>query len=339
MKIFKFLLKRNSEPKGKDLRVVSARSRFWKPALLLLPAIIVLIAFTIIPFIYTVQDGFHYIDKNDFSLLSTGHFGLESFRKVAIDPFFIQGFKNSIYYALIAVPLILIISVVISSALASVIRRKIRGILQTIFFLPYITSAIAISLAFAFIFNYDTGLLNKIIAKAGGHTIPWLLDQQGNSALISMIIYGVWRGLAFNILIFTTAMLGVDKTLYKAASIDGAGPVRQFFRITLPAINRTTNFLIIMGIIGAIKVFPLALFQNNTKNAMQYGGTTLMLYIYDKVQNGFNNKAGAASVYLLLISVAYTIVIKGGFNQLIKFANWRGEKRVSNKIKAKASYY
>ena len=116
-------------------------------------------------------------------------------------------------------------------------------------------------------------------------------------------------------------MLGVDKTLYKAASIDGAGPVRQFFRVTIPSISRTTNFLIIMGIIGAIKVFPLALFQNNPKTAMQYGGTTLMLYIYDKASIGEVNLAGAASVYLLLISVGYSIVVKGGFNQVLKFAN------------------
>jgi len=115
MKFFKYRLKKKSESKGKDLRVVSARTSFWKPILLLLPAISILILFTIIPFVYTIQDGFHFKGENDFSLLSKGKFGISAFKKVAEDPFFIEGIKNSVYYALIAVPVILIISAIIAS--------------------------------------------------------------------------------------------------------------------------------------------------------------------------------------------------------------------------------
>lgn len=323
-----------------DLKVVNKRKAIWKPLSIMIPAIIILTIFTIIPFIYTVQDGFHYKEPGS-GLAAKGELSLRTFKFVAKDPLFITGIKNSVLYAFIAVPLIIIVSLIFSSAISSVLRKRLQRLFQTIFFLPYVTSAIAVSLAFAFIFSdmasnpNVNGLINWIIIKTGGHPESWLHDTEGYGALKVMLVFGVWKGLAFNILIFTTAMLGVDKTQYKSASIDGAGPVRQFFKITLPSINRTTNFLIIMGIIGSIKVFPLALFNNDAREAMQYNGSTIMLYIYQMVATNNPGKAGVASIFLLLISIGYTIIVKGGFNKLVQLGGWIGEKRVSNKIKSK----
>lgn len=330
MNFFKYKLKKQSEAKTPDLFVVNKRTPFWKPLLLMLPALAILGIFTIVPFIFTVRDGFSQYDNE--ILQTGGHFTWGNFKDVAQDSVFTDGIRNSLIYAFISVPLIFIIAAVISAAIASVIRKRMRGFVQTIFFLPYITSAVSISLAFAFLFDWDKGLLNKIIQAFGGRGVQWLNDTDGHKSMYAMLIFGVWRGLAFDILILTTAMLSVDKTRYKAAAIDGASARTQFFRITLPSINKTTWFLITMGIIGAIKVFPLALFNNNVGSVNAHHASTLLTYVYFQVQEGNVGKAGAASVYLLLISIAFTIVFKGGLNQTIKLFNRLGEKRVSTKI-------
>ena len=135
-------------------------------------------------------------------------------------------------------------------------------------------------------------------------------------------------------LIFTTAMLGVDKDRYKAASIDGAGPVKQFFKITLPSINRTLNFIITVGLIGAIKVLPLALFQMDPVLAQQYHGSTLMLYVFKAVQEGKYSIAGASAVILVIISISFSVIVKQSFNFVFWGIGKGGEVRVKRKIKA-----
>ena len=329
---FKNKLKERTAKKNIDLQVVNKRHKLWKVLLLLSPALIIITVFTIIPFLAASTDAFQTTAPHKPTERVAS---FQQFSNMMKDPAFHDALFNSFTYAIISIPIIMILSIVISAAVSNVLRKKLRGFWQTLFFLPYVTSAIAIGLAFAFLFDADTGLLNKIL----GHKVPWLVDPNGHSALAAMLIYGVWRGLAFNVLIFTTAMLSVDKKLYKASSIDGAGPIRQFFSITLPAIKRTTSFLLTMGIIGAIKVFPLALFQNNPQAAMDNHGATLLLYIYSKLQVNHNYMlAGAASITLVLISIAFSTIVKGGINLTIKIVNHGKEKYVEKKIEATKQY-
>ena len=329
---FKNKMKERSDKKSIDLKTVNKRHSFWKVMLLLSPALIVVFVFTILPFLAASTDAFQ-TTKPHKPLERVA--SMQQFTNMMKDPAFHDALFNSFTYAIISIPIIMILSLIISSAVSNVLRKRLRGFWQTLFFLPYVTSAIAIGLAFAFLFDADTGLLNKII----GHKVPWLVDPNGHSALGAMLIYGVWRGLAFNILIFTTAMLSVDKKLYKAASIDGAGPIRQFFSITLPSIKRTTSFLLTMGIIGAIKVFPLSLFKNNPQAAMDNHGATLLIYIYAKLQVNHNYMlAGAASITLVFISIIFATFVKGGINVTIKVTNKWKERHVEKKIEATKQY-
>ena len=331
--MFKKKLSKTKNKQSIDLLVVNKRTAFWKPLLLIAPALILVLVFTVIPFIATATDAFQAPVNRHQPLERVA--SLKQFELLFKDPQFHTALYNSFVYAIISIPIIMILSLIISMAISNVIRKRLRGMWQTLFFLPYVTSAIAIGLAFAFLFDADTGILNKII----GHRVPWLKDANGHSALGAMLIYGVWRGLAFNVLIFTTAMLGVDKKLYKAASIDGAGPIRQFFSITLPSIKRTTSFLLTMGIIGAIKVFPLAIFKNSAKDAMENNGATLLLYIYAKLQLNHNYMlAGAASVILLIISIGFTTAIRQGMKWTIVLFKKVGEVHVENKINAKQRF-
>ncbi len=320
-------IKKDSKNTINDLSYINKKTPFLKAFLLLLPALVIVTTFIIVPFIFAAKNSVIFApDKHELGILK---YGTKNFSDIFSDPNFKKAINNSIGYAVIAVPLTIIFSITISASIAHIVRKRMRGLIQTIFFLPYITSAVAIAVAFHYLFDFDTGLINKLL----GVKVPWLQDATGDKAMYAMIIYGVWRGLAFQILIFTTAMLTVDKNLYKAASVDGAGPIKQLFQITLPAINRTTNFIVTMAIIGSLKVFPLALFNNNPTEAMSYGGSTLMLYIYNAVKTGEYYIAGAASVIFVAISIVFSVVVKQGMNLIVKTSLKVGEIHVSNKIK------
>ncbi|WKX02471.1 carbohydrate ABC transporter permease [Candidatus Mycoplasma mahonii] len=320
-------LSRGARTKDVDLLRVNKRTKLWIPLLLLLPAFTILTIFTIITFFNTSKDAFQ-ARVDPYSMVGT-KWSLDTFRYIIEDEVFGSAIKNSLIYAIITVPLVLIISAVVASAISSLLRKRMSGFFQTVFFLPYVTSAISISLFFVFIFDYDSGLMNKMFNT---HKL-YLNDTEGHGALYVMVTMGVWKGLAFNILIFTTAMLGVEKDHYKAAAIDGAGPIKQFLQITLPSISRTTNFLITMGIIGSIKVFPLALFNNDPAIAQTNGGMSLLLYVFKFVSVSELKRAGAASVFLVIIAISFSIFVKSSMKLLVKSALWIGEKRVSFKIK------
>lgn len=311
------------------------KTPFWKPFLFMLPALAVLGFFTIYPFIITADLSLHPMgNENDAAATS---FGFDAYKQVFTDYYFKQALSNSLIYAFISIPASIVLSLIISATIANVIRKKIRGAWQTIFFLPYVTSGVAISLAFAYLFDNDTGLINKML----GAQTNWLENAKtgDHHALVVMIVHGVWAALAFQILIFTTAMLGVDKDRYKAASIDGAGHFKQFFTITLPSISKTLNFVITVGLIGAIKVFPLALFQMDPAKAELYGGSTLMLFVYKNVAVGNYQVAGAAAIILVVIAIAFNVVVKNAFNLtgklIVKGGEWRVEKKITNTIRSR----
>ncbi len=329
MYFFKKRLVEDSSKKEVDLAIVNKETKWWKPLLLMGPTLILILLFTIIPFLAAATDAFQTTpDRND-PLKRVASF--EQFSFLFRDPAFHKALSNSLLYAFISVPLTMFIAIIISAALSNLLRKTLKGFFQTLFFLPYITSAVAIGLAFAYLFDADTGLLNKIL----GQRVPWLTEPEGNSALKAMLIYGVWRGIAFNVLIYTSAMLSVDRKLYKSASIDGAGPIKQFFAITLPSISRTTTFLLTIGVIGAIKVFPLALFKNNPQDALDNGGSTLLIYIYAKLQVSHNYMlAGAASLMILVVSILFSFSVRKGLSLTINLVNMWKEKNVENKIKA-----
>lgn len=332
--INKWFMKRKSKTKTKSLNFLDKKTPFWKPFLFMLPALLVLCFFTLYPFFLTMSNALHPLTNSHSA--ASGAFGLSGFRDVIDNYYFKKALSNSLIYAIIMVPLAMIISIIISAAISSVIRKKARGAWQTVFFLPYVTSGVAVSLAFAYLFNNDTGIINHVL----GIKTPWLTDSSENShhALFVMIVRGIWGAMAFQVLIFTTAMLGVDKDRYKAASIDGAGPVKQFFAITLPSIKRTTNFIITVGLIGAVKVFPLALFSMDPAKAQSYGGTTLMLFVFKNVSEGHFQTAGASAIILVVIAISFSVVVKNSFNLVGKLITKGGEWNVERKIKATGTF-
>lgn len=324
----KLLFIKKSQPKKIELAYLERRTPFWKPLLFILPSLAVLSFFTIYPLFVTLDTALHPLANSHKA--SSATFGFSAFTDVFKNYYFKKAISNSLLYAFLSIPISMIISLVISAAISSLIRRFARGSWQTLFFMPYVTSGVAISLAFAYLFDSQTGIVNKLL----GIDTNWLKDSSADSmnAFWVILIHGIWASLAFQILIFTTAMMAVDKNRYKAASIDGAGSIKQFFTITLPSISKTINFIITVGLIGAIKVFPLALFQMNTTNAEQYGGSTLMMFVFKNVSTGRFQIAAASALILVVIAIAFSVVVKGSFNLLGKGIVKGGEIYVQRKV-------
>lgn len=328
---FKYFLKQKTKVKNVKLDILNKKTFFWIPFSFIAPFIVVITMFTIIPFIYTVINSLHPL--KDSELASSAEFSFSEFTHLLFDnETFAISVKRSFIYALLSLPVTLFISLLISSAIAHIYKKWAKGFWQTVFFLPYITSGIAISLTFAYLFDSQTGLINNWL----GLNIKWLDSGNSESAHAFFVIFinGIFGSLPFQILILTTAMLSVDKNIYKAASIDGASNLTKFFRITLPTIKPTLNFLITIGIIGSIKAFPLALFQNKVSEATLNGGNTIMIYIFEGIQKGNYSKAGAATLILFLITITMSVVLKSGIKLIINISNKWGEHRVVRKITA-----
>ena len=179
----------------------------------------------------------------------------EAGRLVPNDPLFWKCLGNTLYLMMI-IP----IEIMAALTLALLMNRKIKGIniFKTVYFLPTITNGVAICLLWAWIYNYDFGLLNNLIVKTGKlldiplKGIPWLISTVW--AKPSLMLMGLWIMMGgYNMILFLAALKGVPREFYEAAEMDGAGAWDKFWRITWPMISPTTFFIAIMAVIGGFQ--------------------------------------------------------------------------------------
>lgn len=307
----------------KDIRAIKAKGKFFIPFALMIPAIIFFSLFTIIPLIKVIFDSFQ---NENVNYAST--YGI-----IWTDGDWYLSIFNSLVFSLLSVPITLILALIISFTLSNMIRKRFREFWQTIFFIPYVTSTVAISIVFSQLFSSQPyGIVNWIL----GLNLPWLETPYDDSpiAFVPVLIFGIWHSLAFKILILTSAMLSVDKRLYDAAAIDGANKKDMFFNITLPALNSTIWYLITIGLIGSLKVFPLALFDNSASTSMDKF-PTMLTYVYEAVKTAQYGKAGAASISLIAVVIIFNYLIK----KMMYFGQNYFINRKENKVKKEVQIY
>ncbi|HUC93085.1 MAG TPA: sugar ABC transporter permease [Paenibacillus sp.] len=225
--------------------------------------------FALIPIGYSV-----YVSFTKFDVYNPPTFnGVDNYGKLFADPLFWKTMYNT-FYAALGIPL----GMAVSLGIALAMNRKIVGInfFRTAFFLPTISSVVALTLLWKWIFNADFGLLNYFLGLAGIDGPAWLNDEAW--AMPSMIIQGVWGGLGFNMVLYLAALQGVPGSLYEAADIDGANGWQKFRYITVPGISPTTLFILITSIIGALQDFPR--FMIMTEGGPNYSTTTIVYYLF-----------------------------------------------------------
>lgn len=276
--------------------------------LYLLPAILFLGAFMVYPlidvFVYSFEEGYNSASQTYFGT------GFYNYSYVLHDPYFLQAVKNTFILVVITVPISTGIALLISIGLQAV--RPLRELLQTIYFLPYVTNTLAVGMVFMILFKktaYSEGMINLLITALGGTSVDFI-DGPYWAKMFVLCFYTIWVVMPFKILILTGALSGVDSQYYHAARVDGTSKFRIFMRITLPMISPMIFYLVITGFIGAFKAYSdvVALFGTNLNAAEM---NTIVGYVYDMLygdSGGYPSYASAAAIILFAIIFTITCI-------------------------------
>ncbi len=237
--------------------------------------------------------------------------GLNNLAELFTDPIFGRSLANTLYYCVFTVPLGLIGSL----GLAMLLNNKLRGIytFRVIYYLPALTSGVAISLLWRWIFNPELGLFNSFLGFFGVKGPDWLTSTTW--AMPAIIIMSVWGSLGGPMLIYLAGLQGIPNQLYEAADIDGASRWQKFRNVTIPMLSPSIFFNLIMAIIGSFQVFTTVfVMTSNTATSMEPGGpaNSTMVYVLYLYQTGFRylymGKACAMAWILFLIILGLTML-------------------------------
>ena len=295
----------------------------WKAWLYLSPAIALLLVFTVWPIFNTVRMS---LLENYSGLKAaagmTFEFGLGNFQKVIEYKKFLQCLKNTVLLCVLTVPISTLLALLIAVALNSI--KPLQKMLQTIFFLPYVTNSIAIGMVFAAMFNivgsfYGTeneivvtaGIINNVIEFFGGKSINWINYGSTYAANMAvMVVYIVWNALPFKILVLLGGLQSINKQYYDAAKVDGTPRRRVFTRITVPLLSPMLAYVIITGFIGGFKEYTsiVGIFGANMGPADDAGRLNTMVgFIYDALSSNSQGRASAAALILFGIILVVTL--------------------------------
>jgi multiple sugar transport system permease protein len=215
---------------------------------------------------------------------------------------------NTLYYTVGVVPIATALALLVALGL----NLKLPGslALRTAYFAPYITTLVAAALVFQWVFDPRAGLIDSVLYAVGVQNPPgWLNSTKW--AMPALIIFGIWRQIGFNIVLFLAGLQGVDRTLLDAASVDGAGPWQRFLHVTLPLISPTTFFVVVITTIGSFQIFDQAYAMTNGKFYPDNATNTLVGYLFQRafVDAGANmGLASAVAWVLFLLVFAVTMV-------------------------------
>ena len=261
------------------------------------PAVILLIAFLVVPMIYTIHfSGFKYqIMRPD----ATSFIAFDNYKKLFGDKNFWAALKNTVYFTIIVVPC----QCALALGLALLVSKKFRGvsIFRTMYFAPQLTSMVVISVLWSVLYNANpnTGLINSILVSLGMSPVKFL--SNADTAMNSIIFMSAWQGAGYQMMIFLAGLQGIPREQYEAASVDGATKFKQFLYITLPGLKGTIKYVIMITMIQAMKLFtqPYIMTKGGPKNSTK----TLVYYIYDQgFQKGnFGYACSIATVFFVIV--------------------------------------
>lgn len=316
----------------KELIVKKLKFDKWKGWIYLLPVLVLIAVFTIWPIFNTVRIAFLYdFDKNEpYSTLgalggeANYSFTFKNFTDVIVgDADFLTALKNTLLLCVITVPLSTIIALLIAVCLNAI--KPLQKLLQTIFFLPYVTNSLAIGMVFAVMFdivgtglgtlrpNIETaGIVNTMLGWFGAEPINWIdTGSTYGAKLAVMVIYIVWNALPFKILVLLGGLQGINKQYYDAAKIDGASRSRIFFRVTVPLLSPMIAYVVITGFIGGFKEYSsvVGIFGDKMGPVGQlYSMQTMVGLIYRALETDNAGRASAAALILFVIIFIVTMI-------------------------------
>jgi multiple sugar transport system permease protein len=290
------------------------------PYVLISPFIVLFLAFGLFPILFSFVLMFHTWDPVQ-GLASMQFVGLENLAFAIEDPLVWTSLGNTLWLAvasglpqhLIAIPL------------AYLINEKLgrwRNAVMGAYFLPYITSTVAIAMMFSTLFSTDYGMVNAMLMKLAqmplleyvlpSANVDWLGDPKTIKPIVAFVVF--WRYLGFNVILYVAAMQAISRDQYEAARMDGANSFQQFWHITLPQLKPIMFFGVTLTTIGGLQLFEEPFILTGGKGGMEYAGMTTAMYMY-RTAFDYNDYglASAISWMLFIIILAMTILTNKAF--------------------------
>ena len=265
--------------------------------LMLVPAIVLMVTFLIIPIILTF--GLAFTNARLISPEPARFIGLDNFTRLFSSPTFWRSLQNTVVFALVIVP----VQSAIALGLALLINAKVRGVnfFRTVYFLPVVTSMVVVSMLWMFMYQ-PNGLINVLLAKIGIDGPDWLGDPR--TALFAIIVLSIWQAVGMHMVIWLSGLQTIPGELYEAAALDGAGPWRQFLHVTWPGLRQTATFILITITIAAFSLFTQV-------NIMTQGGPldATSTVVFQAVRTGFQQQQTGYASAISLVFFAIVLVV------------------------------
>lgn len=265
------------------------------PYLFVAPAFIVVFVFVVLAALNTFRLAF-----TDSTLLKPGKFvGFQNFIDLFHDEYFLTALLNSSLYVVCVVPFMVILPLILANLVKG--NGRIMGFFRTAFYMPVVMSAVVVGMIWTNLLD-SQGLINSILKGAGiiDEAIPFLTNRWG--ILFSSMFVTIWLGLGYYMVIYLTALANIDESLYEAAALDGAGPVRQFISVTMPGVRSTMVLIMMLSTISAFRVFnEVYVLTNGTAGP---GGMDMTMSMLIKNEGtGIQARTGYASAISLVVLV------------------------------------
>ena len=242
------------------------------------PALVLIGVFFFVPVLAGLFLSFTDFDIYAIGRPDTARFmGVENYRQVLSNPLFWQALGNTLLFVVLGGPLSVLTSLV-AALLVSAKRVRYPGLFRSIFFMPVVTTLVAVAIVWRYLYHPQYGLLNWALGAVGIHPVDWLGDPHW--AMFAIILLAVWKNFGYNMLIFIAGLQSIPEDLYEAAHLDGAGGWAQFRHVTLPSLAPTFLFVGVMTMLGNFQLFaePYVMTQGGPLKAT----TTVVLLMYEE---------------------------------------------------------
>ncbi len=271
----------------------------WAPYLLVSPFLILFAVFGLFPLLFSLWLAFQSWEPTS-GIESMTFVGLDNFVFALTDGWFWKSLRNTLWLAVVSGVPQHLVALPLAVFLHQSLKRW-RGLLSGAYFLPYITSTVAIAMLFGSLFSNDYGLVNQALHAAFGMDhINWMRSPEAIKPAVAIVVF--WRYVGFNLVLYLAALQTIPHDLYQAARLDGAGPWQQFLRITLPGLKPMILFGVTLSVIGGLQLFEEPFILTNGKGGADQQAMTVGIYLY-RLAFDFSDFGGASALAWIMFGV------------------------------------
>lgn len=271
----------------------SRTRRRLAPYLFVMPFVVIFLAFSVYPLIFTARLSF----TNWHGTGAAEWVGWGNYAYLLSSPAFWSSLGNSAVLWLLIVPVQIALAVIVAVLLDSA-KLRLRGMYRVAFIVPFVTPLVAVAQIWVVLFDQDHGAVNALLGAVGLPDIGWLTTSTWSKPTLALLF--LWKTTGFIVIILLSGLQSIDRSMYEAADLDGASPARQLWSITVPLLRRTIMFAVVLQTLAVFQMFaePFVVTQGGPYNST----TTAGYYLYNHITRA-DLGTGAANSFLLVILV------------------------------------